>query len=269
MTPESVTNHHSRTKNNIDLHDHIETDEYIEMAIERLKNIEELLIRLSIALETGNIFDAREDYIKAHYQYESIRPLILTFGDIDKKINVHAYDLPDSTDDFHFIGFHAVEYALFQEQDIARAFVENQKLLGRIKNLTHYTHHQNITPYELVAFVPVYLDHIMQNKIPGNENLYSGADLGEIFANIEGIHLVLNQLRDHLPPSFFAEFDKQEEGIWKLLEPYKQDDIYQPYHMLKNSDKQLLTTEVALLAQFLKNLNQLILESIQNKNINH
>lgn len=238
--------------------------QYLAIATERLKNIEEILIRLSESLENGDLVPAKIDYIKAHYQYESIRPLILTFpNNIDAVINVHPYELPDDVNDLNFIGFHAIEYHLFRTEDTAQSFVETQKLLAKVRTLIEFMEIQEIPLTTLLEFPQKFIQQIINNKLPGSNNIYSGADLGEIAANIEGIHIIVNQLIHILPPQFVSDFTQQERKIENILDAYKSGDIYQAHEFLEIQDKILLLNEVEILEQLLSDMNDIIRKQLK------
>lgn len=239
------------------------TDNYLYVAIERLKNIEEILLRLSKSLEIGDEKAAELNYIKAHYQYESIRPLVLLFPNIDQQFHVHEYELTDGPDDPQFTGFHAIEYALFKQSDFARAFVETQKLLSQIKFLIAYTQAQRITLEELLGLLPVFTQQIILHKIPGNENIHSGSDLGNIFANIEGINLIVDQIKKNIPQSFIIPIELCENNITRILSDYKDGDYYQPHAYLKSSDKTLLFSEVTQLSMLLNRLSIAVTQQLE------
>ncbi|MGL4674095.1 MAG: hypothetical protein ACRCXK_04460, partial [Wohlfahrtiimonas sp.] len=96
---------------------------YFMYSIERLKNSEEILERLSRKLEAGQHEAAKEDYVKAHYQYESVRPLILLFPNLNTLLDTHPIDVSNKQLEIqNFIGFNAVEYELYVHNDSARAF---------------------------------------------------------------------------------------------------------------------------------------------------
>lgn len=237
----------------------IATQKYFMFSVERLKNAKEMLERLSQKLEAGHYESAKEDYIKAHYQYESIRPLILLYPNINTLVDTHPADLPIDIQDPNFIGFHALEYSLFINQDSARAFVETKKLIHNLSIVIRYMQHQqNISMNDMADLLPVFIQQILNNKLPSKDSWYGEANLGEIAANLEGIHLIMHQLHTYLPESLFKAYEQNELDILSLLQVYKLDDIYLPYSKLIDSDKKLLESKTLELSTLILRVNNII-----------
>ncbi len=236
----------------------VATKQYTRYSIERLKNAEELLERLSRKLEAGRYKTVKEDYIKAHYQYESARPLVLLTPGLNNLVDTHIEQLPKDTQSLGFVGFHAIEYALFVQPDPVRAFVETQKLLSNLRFVINMMQQQNITPQDMLAILPVFTHQILTHKLPGYDSSYSGSGLGEVAANLEGIRLIINQTQNFIPPSLIADINQTEDRIYAILDTYLFEDIYQPYANLKDSDKTLIHQEVQRLSELLIQVNEQI-----------
>lgn len=237
----------------------IATQKYYLFSIERLKNTKEILERLSHKLEAEHYESAKVDYIKAHYQYESIRPLILLYPHINTLVDTHPADLPIDIQDPRFIGFHALEYSLFINQDSARAFVETKKLINNLSIVIRYMQHQqNISMNDMVDLLPAFIQQILNNKLPSKDSWYGEANLGEIAANLEGINLIMHQLHVYLPEPLFKAYEQNESDIFKLLQVYKLDDIYHPYSKLIDSDKKLLENKTLELSTLILQVNNII-----------
>ncbi len=234
----------------------IATQQYFNFSIERLKNTEEYLERLSYKIEAGQVEAAKENYIKAHYQYESIRPLILLFPNLNSLVDKHFHQLPKATDSLGFMGFHALEYELFMNNDSARAFVETQKLINNIRFLIKFMQQQEITYQNLMNILPAFTQQ-MKNKLSGQDSSYSESSLGEIAANMEGIQLIINQTQDLLPQNLLFELNAIEDTIYLILDRYKFEDIHLPFSDLKSKDKAELHTETQHLNEILMQLSPL------------
>ncbi|MGL4674277.1 MAG: hypothetical protein ACRCXK_05400, partial [Wohlfahrtiimonas sp.] len=139
-----------------------------------------------------------------------------------------------------------------------RAFVETQKLINNLRIVIEYLQTQHITFNDMVNLLPAFAQQILNNKLSGHDNQPSGISLGEIAANLEGMHLIMNQLRPFLPTLLLKEFEHNENDILTLLQNYKLDDLYHPYSTLKDADKTLLEQETMQLSTLILQMNGLI-----------
>lgn len=240
----------------------IATQKYFNFSIERLKNTEEYLERLLHKLEAGHTEAAKEDYIKAHFQYESIRPLILLFPNLNQLVDSHLEQLPEDTNSLGFVGFHVLEYELFVKHDTVRALVETQKLINNLRVIIEFMKKQEITCFHLMSILPTFTQQIINNKLSGHDSVYSESGLSEIAANLEGIQLIIDQTKVFLPKNLVTELAQSEATIYQILERYKLDDIHQPFSTLNASDKDLIRTETQHLSKLLMQLNTVLAKQL-------
>ncbi|GAA5099752.1 EfeM/EfeO family lipoprotein [Wohlfahrtiimonas larvae] len=233
-------------------------DAYMKIATERMRNIETLLTQLSEALEHNDLTSAQQKYIEAHYQYETIRPVVLVFGNIDRMINSRAEAFLAREQDPNFKGFHAVEYELFAQKNVEKALLENQKLLKNVKDLAKRVAIETIFLPKLVQSAPDFAENILENKLSGHDNIYSGADLGEIVANLEGIDLVITQLQGFIPQELLQTTLPLDIKIRSRLQKYMIDTGFMPYSALTNEDKHELYGDVSALAEQLAKLRSIL-----------
>lgn len=236
--------------------------QYVKYSIERLKNTEEILERLAQKLAAEHYTSTKEDYIKAHYQYESIRPLVLLTPNLNNLVDTHLDQLPKDTQSLNFLGFHAIEYSLFIEQDPTRAFVETQKLINNLRFVITMIQQQTITPQNMIDFLPVYMHQIVEHKLSGYDSIYSESALGEIAANMEGIHLIIEQIHNFLPTHLVSALNQSEDNIEQILQRYKFEDIYLPYDQLTATDKALLAKEAQAFSELLTQLHTIITQQL-------
>lgn len=233
-------------------------DEYMKIVTERMRNVESLLVQLSEALTQDNLILAQQKYTQAHYQYETIRPVVLIFGNIDRMINSRAAAFVNREQDPNFKGFHAVEYALFSQKDSVQALAENQKLLKNVSDLAKRVAIETILLPKLVQSAPDFAENILENKLSGHDNIYSGADLGEIIANLEGIDLVMTQLHRFIPDELSLRASTLNNNIRSRLQKYVTDTGFMPYSALTNDDKHALYGDASELAEQLSQLRSLL-----------
>lgn len=243
------------------------TQRYFNFSIERLKNTEEYLERLLQKLEAGHTEAAKEDYIKAHFQYESVRPLILLFPNLNSLVDSHLEQLPKDPNSLNFVGFHALEYELFVKHDIIRSLVETQKLINNLRVVIEFMKKQEITCFHLMNILPVFTQQIINNKLSGHDSIYSESGLSEIAANLEGIQLIIDQTKGFLPQNLVTELSRSEDNIYKILAQYKQDDIHKPFSTLKTSDKESIYEATQQLSELLIQLNTVIVKQLSTPEI--
>lgn len=240
-------------------------DQYMQNVSTRLQSVENELVQLSASLEKNDLAQAQQHYIQAHYQYETIRPIILVFGNIDRMINSRADAYLEREQSPNFKGFHAVEYQLFNQQDPSKALIANQQLLKYVKDLNKRVAIETIPLAKMAQSAPDFAEHILENKLSGKDNIYSEADLGEIMANLEGIELALAQLTPHLSADYLKDVQDNLIAIQTVLQTYQQDNNYQPYSALSDSDKHQLYGQTSQLAELLAQMrSQLKIEVYHN-----
>ncbi|MBS7823980.1 EfeM/EfeO family lipoprotein [Wohlfahrtiimonas chitiniclastica] len=233
-------------------------DDYMVFVRARLETVVTDLKALSVALENNDLNRAQKAYLSAHYAYETIRPIILVFGNMDRMINSPASAYLLQENDPNFKGFHAVEYALFHQHDVHDALRENQRLLKYLRDLVKRAEIETLFLPKLVQSAPDFAEHILENKLSGRDHYYSGADLSEINANLEGITAILTVLKPHLDDAFVASVEENIHAIRQQLLPYDQAGTYLPLDQLTQTDRQHLYGLTSQLAETLAQLRGLL-----------
>lgn len=240
-------------------------DTYIKNSTEILSNVNHSVETLLDNLQQNNLVKAKASYIHAHYSYEIIRPLVLVFGNADRTINARADYFIDGVKNPNFSGFHAVEYYLFAKNDPTRAMEESTKLLRQLKDLHKRVKIETILIPKLVQAAPDFAENILENKLSGADNRYSGADLGEIVANLDGIKLIMQTLSNFLPKEYQMQVQTEASTIKKIITSYQINQQYQPYSVLSQEDKLKLYSDVSQLAETLAQLRGLLSVDVYHK----
>lgn len=89
---------------------------YMSYVIAQLDLMIQQLDILQRAINQQQLMDAQIAYISAHQYYETIRPIIMLFGNTDRVMNSTADYYLQREQDYRFIGFHRVEYFLFDQK---------------------------------------------------------------------------------------------------------------------------------------------------------
>jgi iron uptake system component EfeO len=110
-------------------------------------------------------------------------------------MDARADDFELKENDPAFVGFHRLEKALFADKSTAgmqpladRLVRDTQDLQGRLDGLT-------IPPAKMVSGASDLIEEVASTKISGEEDRYSGTDLSDFRANVDGAQKIFNLLR--------------------------------------------------------------------------
>lgn len=213
------------------------------------------------AIKAGNLPQAQAQYASARVSWERIEPIAELFPDLDTAIDARVDDFPQGDKDPTWTGFHRIEMTLFQEkttQDLApladRLVQDTQTLQQRLTTL-------EIQPKVMVAGATDLVEEMAETKITGEENRYSGADLSDFAANLEGSRQIVVILRPQLlqaNPQLLTTIEAQFGAIDRELAKYRTPNGpfngYVNYQQLSEADRKKLQTQLAALAENLAQL---------------
>ncbi|PHM28713.1 EfeM/EfeO family lipoprotein [Xenorhabdus budapestensis] len=217
--------------------------------------IEAQLITLQGALNAGNWQAAQQAYIQAHYDYETIRAVVVVFGHADRVINPHASYFLEQERDPKFIGFHRVEYALFSTNDKSDALAATQALLRNVQDLKQRVAVETLPIAKLVQSADDSIELILETKLGGDENRYSRSDLADIAANLQGARWIVDGLAPFLPSEIVTSLNTQFDTLDSVMANYRSaQGQYFHYEQLSHRDKQQLYAQLTQLAEALSGL---------------
>ncbi|ELU1438605.1 EfeM/EfeO family lipoprotein [Providencia rettgeri] len=217
----------------------------------------EMVIQLELLqqnLQQGKLSAAQRAYIIAHQHYETVRPIIVLFGNTDRTINPRADYFLDKEKDYRFTGFHLVEYQLFAAKNPTQALAANEELLIKGRDLHKRVTTETIEIPKLVQASADFIEMILETKLEGKENIYSLSDLTDIAANLKGSQEIINVIQPFIEKNTLKQLQENTLRINKIMQPYYMaDSTYQPYSQLKQQDKMalysLLTQQAETLAK--------------------
>ncbi|OWY59998.1 hypothetical protein B7486_71570, partial [cyanobacterium TDX16] len=93
---------------------------------------------------------------------------------------------------------------------------------------------------------------VTEGKITGEEDRYSGTDLWDFAANVEGAEAVIDELTPALEeadPELLASIQEGFAEVEAGLEPYQDGDGYLPYSELTDEDRDELQAQLAGLSE--------------------
>jgi iron uptake system component EfeO len=232
--------------------------EYKVYVTREVSDLVEQTKRFAEAVKAGKLEEARNLYAPARQHYERIEPVAELFSDLDKSMDARADDFELKENDPAFVGFHRIEKALFMDKSTAgmqpladRLVRDTQDLQKRLGDLT-------IPPAKMVGGASDLIEEVASTKISGEEDRYSGTDLSDFQANVDGAQKIFNLLRpliasrnSELEARIRTNFSKVDT----LLGRYRaKEGQFQNYEKLTASDRNALKGAITALAEDLSQL---------------
>jgi iron uptake system component EfeO len=232
--------------------------EYKVYVAKEVGDLVEQTKRFAEAVKAGKLDEARNLYAPTRQHFERIEPVAELFSDLDKSMDARADDFELKENDPAFVGFHRIEKALFADKSTAgmwplaeRLVRDTQDLQGRLDGLT-------IPPAKMVSGASDLIEEVASTKISGEEDRYSGTDLSDFQANVDGAQKIFNLLRpliakrnSELETRIGANFSKVDTLLGRYRGPEGQ---FQNYDKLSASDRNALKGAITALAEDLSQL---------------
>lgn len=210
--------------------------------------------------QAGHLQAAQNAYVKAHQDYERVRPMMILFGNVNETINSRADYYLQGVDDPRFVGFHLVEYDLFSLKDSRKAHDDAIDLRHEVKDLRKRMAVETIDIAKMAQAAADLMETVLQTKLQGKENQYSHSDLADIAANIEGSQLVIKHLRPFIAPNELSSLERGFAQINAILKRYQlPNQEYQVFRQLSPADHaalySLITNQADQLSRLRAELN--------------
>jgi iron uptake system component EfeO len=210
------------------------------------------------AIRTGDLKVAQSLYAPTRVHYERIEPIAELFSDLDASLDSRADDHEKKEQDPGFTGFHRLEYGLFSKQSTDglgqladKLDADTQDLQKRITGLT-------VPPSKMVDGAAALIEEVASSKISGEEDRYSGTDLWDFQANVDGAEKIVDLLRPLTQKADKALSDKIDgnfQTVDKVLAKYQQPGGgYESYDKLSKEDRVALQGPITALAEDLSKL---------------
>jgi iron uptake system component EfeO len=242
------------------------------------------------AYEKGDDAAAKEQFPRVRSSYERIEPIAESLGDLDPKIDFREVDA--KADGIPWTGFHRIEKDLWvpaknalNADDATPAWKDwapstpaerattAAQLVTDVQSLYDYVHGgQFVAALEEQGVAGLsngaisLLDEVAKNKITGEEDWWSGTDLWDFAANVEGSKMAFSLVRDLAGSAgsegtaLVAKIDKGYQELQAKLATFGDADKgYVAYGTLTDQDRRDLTDLINRLAEPLSQLTQTIL----------
>jgi len=201
------------------------------------------------AITAGDIERAKSLYGPARVFYERIEPVAESFGDLDHEIDgrVDGAATPDD-----FTGFHRLEQALWQTGNLDGMTPIAQKLIVDVGQLQTLVATETYQPAQLANGAAELLDEISASKITGEEERYSGLDLIDFQANLDGARAAFDFLRpalDQVDAQLSGTIATRFDAVQQALNEHRAGDGFVAYAQLNQDQTRALGQAVDSLAE--------------------
>ena len=216
--------------------------------------------RLAAAAEAGELDRARRLYPVSRRPWERIEPIAGLIPDFDAAVDARADGGTGPTDD-SFTGWHRVEYHLWEDRDLQAASAYADRLAGDLAELEEAAPGLEITPGVLTVGAQELIEEVAapDGKLSGEEDRYSGTDLYDFKANVEGSEVLVDLLEPALQeadPALadridaqFAELDGRLAAFGGFAEGFAD------YAEVSDAERAELSATLGALAESLSQLN--------------
>lgn len=219
--------------------------EYLEKNTAELTSATKPLV---VAVESGEVDEAKTLYAAARIPYEKIEPVAESFGGLDPRIDARENDVPAN----QFGGFHRIEKALWVENTTDGVRPVAAELLADVEELQQKVKKAGLQAVQIANGANELLGEVSASKITGEEERYSHIDLVDFEANAEGAEAAFEAVEPLLSekdPKLAKEIEASFEDVYASLKPYRRGDGFVSYTGLSKADTRKLAQEIDALAE--------------------
>jgi iron uptake system component EfeO len=207
---------------------------------------------LEQAIAAGDLAQAQALYLPARGAYQRLAPAAQRLAQLDNGINARADYFEQREKDPQFVGFHRIEYGLFQQRNLDGLAPFAQRLLIDVTALKQQLLAQSLPPEQLVKIVVRNLNNLAQVRAgSGEEERYSHSDLNGFAANLDASRKVVELLRPLLAKSaapLLAKIDNALGDLDAELDGFKVDAGYASYDSVNAGQRQQIGDKAKALA---------------------
>jgi iron uptake system component EfeO len=204
------------------------------------------------AVRAGDLEGAKAAYAPSRQGWERIEPIASLVEELDGAMDARVDDF-EGEDDPEFTGWHRLEYILWSlgTTDGAAEFAD--KLDADLQTLKTELAEIEIPPAALAVGSSELIEEVSTGKITGEEDRYSGTDLWDFAANVEGSEAAFGFLTpavEEEDPELVATIEGLFAELDGQLAAYSDGaGGYKPYSELTEADKTAMQTTLAELSE--------------------
>lgn len=214
---------------------------------------------LNQAIASGDLSQAQALYLPARAAYQRLASAAQRLAELDNRINARADYFEKREQDPAFVGFHRIEYALFQQRQLDDLAAVAQRLVSDVTTLKQQLLAQSLPPEQLVNIVVRNLNTLADVRAAsGEEERYSHSDLNGFDANLQTAHKVVDLLRPMLSKSaadLLPKIDQTLADFDNELNSYKVKDGYASYDVLSGAQRKQIADKAQALADALDGID--------------
>lgn len=266
-------------------------DLYAAFVKDQVEQLVPAVDTFTTAYESGRDDEARAQFPKVRAFYERIEPVAESLGDLDPRIDYREVDAV--AEGLDWTGFHRIEKDLWvPKKDALNADGETpawkdwapsttaeratygDKLVADVGELNDYVHSekfQQALDSQGVAGLSngaiALLDEVATGKITGEEDWWSGTDLSDFAANVEGSKMAFSLVKDFASATgadgaaLSKEIARRYDDLDASLAAHGSlTDGFVEYRTLTENDKRDLTDLINALAEPLSRLTSTVLQ---------
>ncbi|ARQ74749.1 multidrug DMT transporter permease [Pseudomonas fragi] len=214
---------------------------------------------LSQAIATGDLAQAQALYVPAREAYQRLAPAAQRLAELDNSINARADYFEKREQDPGFIGFHRLEYGLFEQRSTQGLTPIAQQLQANSVLLKQQLLTQSLPPEQLVSIVARTLHNLADTRAgSGEEERYSHIDLNGFAANLQVTHKVVDLLRPLLTKNnadLLRTIDDASAALDAELDGLKTAQGFNTYDTVNAGQRQQISHKAKALADALDGID--------------
>ncbi|WDH50776.1 iron uptake system protein EfeO [Pseudomonas chlororaphis] len=214
---------------------------------------------LEHAIQAGDLAQAQALYLPARAAYQRLAPAAQRLGELDNRINARADYFEKREQDPAFVGFHRLEYALFQQRDLSGLAPIAQRLLSDVASLKQQLLAQSLPPEQLVSLVARSQRSIAEVRASsGEEERYSHSDLNGFAASLETTRKVVDLLRPLLAKPaapLLAQIDGALDALDSQYSALRSTEGYASYDSVGADQRKRIADQAKVLADALDGID--------------
>jgi iron uptake system component EfeO len=205
------------------------------------------------AIRAGDLEGAKAAYAPSRQGWERIEPIAGLVEEIDGAVDARVDDF-EGVNDPAFTGWHRLEYLLWEPGTTEGGAPFADQLDADLQTLRTELESMEIPPAALAVGSAELIEEVSTGKITGEEDRYSGTDLWDFAANVEGAQRGFELLAPAIEaedPALVTTVEDLFDELEGQLGAYQEGEGYRPYSALTAQDKTEMQTTLAELSEHL------------------
>jgi iron uptake system component EfeO len=206
------------------------------------------------AVKDGDLAAAAAAYAPSRAPWEGVEPVAESFGDLDPAMDLREADLEPGQE---WTGWHRLEKAVFTTKSVAGQAIYADRLLADYRTFQARVPTATITATSMANGAKELLDEVATGKITGEEDIWSGTDLYDFAANVEGARKVYDLLAAVVgdnDPALRTELETAFSDVDAALKTHRTATGFVGYATVDAAERKVLAAAVDALAEPLSHL---------------